>query len=292
MRILTLLLRHGTQKYADAEHRIDEIFERHMPGLDRTTVIVDSALDPGHAETAGRDRIILGADNDFWEWSAADRGIAYMGERIWSYDLVHMATAAFDMLYTAYLGRFTVPMLRSVAGRAACVGHIDCYNEPVRVRSYHSQHWMRSSFLFLPPSELRALRTLVTFRDSAALFSGDPEKPFRDDAPISENYRRYIFDWLTGGDIGQGVQWHSSFGLTRESLPYFQQKTVAILNEHLFSIRLRAQGCRLVDVTWLAARLSACSGEEIPWNTGWRIQLAERDDDKLVLPMQESAAHA
>lgn len=292
MRVLTLLLRHGTAKYVEAENEIAELFARQMPEVERSTLIVDSALPPDHVEACGPHRTILGADNAFWEWSAADRGIAFLGDRIWSYDLVHVATAAFNMLYTAYLGRFRTPLLRAIAGRPLCLGHIDCYNEPVRLISFHSQHWIRTSFLFLPPAELKALRTLAAFRDAAALFSGDPERPFRQNAPISKNYQDYIYQWLTGGDIGQGVQWHSGFGVTREALPYFQQKTLAILNEHLFSIRLRAQGCQLIDTTWLATRLAAQPVEEVPWDLGWRAQLAQRGEDSLVIPLQRAAAQA
>ncbi len=290
MRVLTLLLRYGTAKYPEAESQIEDIFARQMPEVDRRTLIVDSALPPEHKEVVGPDRTVIGADNRFSEWSAADQGIEFLGQEIWSYDLVHLATAAFNTLYTAYLERFSMAMLRAIAGRPVCLGHIDCYNEPVRLLSFYSQHWLRTSFVFLPPTELKALGSLVAFRDSARLFSGDPNSPFRADAPLSQNYRGYIYDWLTGGDIGQGVQWHSGFGLTQATLPYFQQKTLAILNEHLFSLRLRAMGCRLIDVNWMASRLLLHPGEPIPWTLGWRDQLAERQFDKLVLARQTTAA--
>lgn len=292
LRVLTLLLRYGTTKYPDAEPHIENLFARLMPDIDLSTLIVDSALPPEYFEITAPRRTVIGADNRFSEWSAADRGIAFLGERIWSYDLIHVATAAFNTLYTAYLERFSMEMLRAIAGRAICVGHIDCYNDPVRLLFFRSQHWIRTSFVFLPPAELKALGSLVSISDPRPLFSGDPARPFREDAPLSKNYQDYIYTWLTGGDIGQGVQWHSGFGLTKATLPTFQQKTMAILNEHLFSIRLRAQGCKVVDTLWLASQLSRRPAAEIAWETVWRIQLAEREQDPLVMQPRFATAHA
>jgi hypothetical protein len=92
-----------------------------------------------------------------------------------------------------------------------------------------------------------------------------------------------ITDWLTGGDIGQGVQWHTRIGLDKRNLPEFERKALAILNEHLLGIRLRAAGCRTIDVTWLSGQL-ARGRTQIDWNTPWSRQLSERDRDAVVVP--------
>ncbi len=290
MRVLTILLRHGTEKYGDAEHRIDDIFARQMPEVERHTLIVDNLLPPHVAERTGERKTVIGGDNGFWEFSGWDRGIAFAGSNIFSYDLVHLVTSAFFTLYVKYLDRINTRMLETVAGRPVCLGHIDCFNEPVRFLSFYSQHWLRSCFLFLPPAELKALGSLVSFRDAGMLFTGDPAEPFREDAPISKNYQNYILGWLTGSDIGQGVEWHSSFVLDRATLPYFQEKTLAMINEHMLSVRLRALGCRTTDVTWLATKMAQAAAE-IPWSTGWRTQLAERDSDALVLPSKAAVCN-
>ena len=111
-------------------------------------------------------------------------------------------------------------------------------------------------------------------------FSGDPERPFRDDAPLSAGYQRLIIDWLTGGDIGQGATWHSAMALDARRLAYFEQKALTILNEHLLAIRLRASGCRLVDVTWLWSRVGG-SLDGLDWDTPWWRQIAERTVDSV-----------
>src|SRR5262249_59335263 len=49
-RILTVLARYGADQYARAERDIDDIFARQMPHVERTVVVVDNALPPGHVE--------------------------------------------------------------------------------------------------------------------------------------------------------------------------------------------------------------------------------------------------
>jgi hypothetical protein len=281
-RVLSILARFGRQQYPEADAQIREIFRARMPEARCTFVTVDNALPADVIETSDGG-VVLGGDNSSREFSAFDRALAAVGPEIWSYDLVHFATSAFNTLYVAYLERFDAAVLEAIAGRPACLGHIDCYNDPIEVRTYRSQHWMRSCFFFLPPAEAKALGSFVSVADGAAYFSGDSGDPFRVDAPISLQYRTYLTQWLTGGEIGQGVEWHSRFALTKDTLATFEHKARAILNEHLLSIRLRALGCRLIDVTWLSTRLRR-GMEETAWDTNWRDQLAERDRDAVTLP--------
>jgi len=289
MRVVTLFLRHGNEKYADAEREMDAIFACYMPGVERRIVIIDNALPP-HVIERREERFLIGGDNTFWEFSGWGRGIEFLGTQIWDYDLVHLATSAFNTLYVKYLHRFTPEMLAAVSRRPVCLGHIDCFNEAVRLLSFQSQHWIRSCFLFLAPAELKALGSLVSIRDGSRFFSGNPEQPFRPDAPVSENCRKYILGWLTGRDIGQGATWHSAFELTDATLPAFERKTLAIMNEHLLAIRLRSLNTMLIDTTWLATCLANGGIGTIPWGLNWREQVAGRDTDSLLIsPMVTEA---
>src|SRR5262249_29916210 len=287
-RILTIVARFGTDQYPDAERDIDEIFRRQMRDADRTILTVDNAL-PRDFVQRRSNRALLGGDNSARAFSALDRALDFIGPDIWSYDLVHFATSAFKTLYVAYLERFDSDVLGAMAGRAVCVGHLDCYNEPIDVLTFRSQHWVRSCFFFLPPTEVKALGRFASISEGQRFFSGDPGAPFRADAPISPNYREYITKWLAGADIGQGVAWHSSFALTRDTLAAFEHKAISILNEQLLGIRLRALGCRLIDVTWLSTRLRQQRPVEIPWTTGWREQLANRETGAVRLPSEYRA---
>lgn len=280
MRVLTIFVRTGTTKYATAEQELAELFETQLPAVERQTVVVDTALPCCEIERSPG-RVVIGGDNSAREFSALDSGLASVGNDLWSYDLVNLATAAFRQLYWAYLDRFVPQVLEAVADRSVCLGHIDCYNEAIDVWGCNSQHWVRSACVFLPPTELRILGTLVSTRDREQWFSGDPSAPFRRDAPLSDAYRRLIIDWLIGNDIGQGVTWHSRISLDDENLPEFERKAMAILNEHLLGLRLRASGCRTIDVTWLSGMLARRKASDLDWNTPWWRQLADRDRHAL-----------
>ena len=280
-RVVTLLARHGDEKYRDALPDIRALFAQQMPEFAHEVVVIDNALDQDHAEQLEPGVTLVGGDNAAWEFSAWDRGVAHLGPRLDGYDWVHLATSAFRQLYTRYLGRFDADMLGVVAGRAAAVGHIDHFNEPVAFAGRSLQSWLRSSFVLLPPAELRLLGSLSSVTDRSRLFTGDPTAPFREDAPLSPAYRQNILGWLTGAGTGQGTEWHSRFVLSERTLRFFEDKAVAILNEQMLSSRLRAQGCSLVDATWLATRAgqsfpAARRLEAIP---DWRVQVTSRDVD-------------
>jgi hypothetical protein len=285
VRILTVFVRHGTAKYPGALADLFAFQRDRLPSLRHDVVVVDNALAGAGGERAADHEVIPGSDR-FWEFSGWDEAVAHVGRRIWDYDFVHLVTSAFRTLYTRYIDRFDAQVLEAVAGRGVAVGHIDRYDEPVELLGCRSQAWLRSSFVFIPPAELATLGSLVGVRDAAAFFSGDPARPFRAGAPLSENYRRYVVDWLTGAGTGQGTIWHSRFALTADTLPHFQAKVLSMLNEHMLSIRLRGQGCDLVDATWLATQVargaSASALEAIP---PWRVQLAQRDTDAVPLPL-------
>jgi hypothetical protein len=282
MRLLSILVRYGVEHYAEAEQEAASIFARQFPGVEREVVIVDNALP---ADTVVREpgRTLIGGDNRVREFTGFDRAIRYVGEDLASYDSVHFATSAFNTLYTSYLERFNPAVLSVASGRLVCLGHIDCYNQPVQLRAFTSQHWVRSCFFFLPPAAVRALGSFVSETGASGLFSGDPANPFRADAPISARYQRYIIEWLTGADVGQGVTWHSRLQLTPEGLADFEQKTICILNEQLLGVRLRAMGCPLVDVTWLSTRTARAGTVGAFWHTPWRDQLAGRDRDAITI---------
>ena len=281
MRVVTLLARHGTDKYGDALPDIRALFAQQMPEFGHDVVVIDNALGGDHEERLGPGVTLVSGDNAAWEFSAWDRGIAHLGPRLDEYDWVHLATSAFRQLYTRYLDRFDADMLGLLAGRAAAVGHIDHFNEPVAFAGRSLQSWLRSSFVLLPPAEVRLLGPQNTVADRGRLFYGDPAAPFRGDAPLSAAYRQNILGWLTGEGTGQGTEWHSRFALSEQTLRFFEDKAVAVLNEGMLTSRLRAQGCATVDATWLAARAGQSFPAVRPLGAipDWRVQVTSRDVD-------------
>lgn len=284
MRVLTLLARHGTRDYADAPDRVAELFRRRAPGVEHVMLIVDNALPAGCVEPLDGNRTVIGGDNAWHEFSAWDQALRHCRDGLGRFDALHLATSAFDMLYNAYLERFDERTVRLVRDRPVAAGHIDYYPHPVVSGTCVSQHWLRTSFVFLPPHEALRLGSFVSFTDRDALFSGDPARPFRADAPVSPGYRALILDWLTTSrGTGQGTSWHSCFDLTWETLPRFENKALAILNEHALSARLRALGCAPIDLTYLSDpdALRRAEQGDVP---SWRRQVASRGGESHPYP--------
>lgn len=275
-RIVALFVRHGVEKYADSLDALLEQQARSMSGIEREVLVIDNSLPHTHRETLADDVLLIGGSNAHWEFSAWDTGIAFLGERLRRFDMVQLVTSAYRELYNDYIDLCDTALLTAVRRRSVALGHIDRFNDPIELLGRVSQSWLRTSYLFVPPHELMLLGSMVSLRDEDMFFTDDPAAPFRVDAPLSEDYQKFIQGWLTGAGTGQGVTWHSRFDLTEETLPRFRAKAMAILNEHALAIRLRAQGCATVDVTWASRELAAGASlidRAIPH---WREQIAYR----------------
>jgi hypothetical protein len=282
-RLLTILARFGTDRYAGAAENIRALLAKSCPLADCRMLIVDNALQKEFQSELDSCTRLIGGDDRAREFSGWDRAITYLGDELAKVEVVHLATAAYNQLYTKYLERFDDAIVRLVADRPVAVGHIDYYPYAVTAFGHVSQHWLRSSYVFIAPRELRMLGPLAAVRRSG-LFSGSPACPFRADAPISDGYRSLIIAWLTSATgTGQGTAWHSRFQLDPTTLGLFEDKAVAIVNEHLLSARLRGQGCSTVDVTWLSTVMKQ-TGIVFGPIPGWRRQLATRDTDACQPP--------
>ena len=89
-------------------------------------------------------------------------------------------------------------LVGAIVDARACIGHIDCYNQPVEIRSFLSQHWIRTCFFFLRPGRGADARTMVSIADGRQFFSGDPSSPFRAAAPLCATYRQ-VYSRLADG---------------------------------------------------------------------------------------------
>ena len=118
MRLLTIMLRYGTEAYPRAEAQLNELFERYLSGVKRDLIVVDNALPSRFVEETAGDRTLIGGDNRFREFSGFDRALRHVGRRLGRYDLVQFVTDAFHTLYVDYLDRFDTPLLTAIARQA------------------------------------------------------------------------------------------------------------------------------------------------------------------------------
>ncbi|PBB66486.1 hypothetical protein CK228_20815 [Mesorhizobium sp. WSM4312] len=283
LRVLTLLVRHGTEKYPTAWQDLRAMFARQMPDVAHRMLVIDNSLPVGHGSDLDRGVELIGASNEDWEFSAWDRGIDHTGAKLHHYDLVHLATSAFAVSASDHLKLIDGGSLRSLLGFQGALGCIDSRREAFSIFGIGSQAWLRSSFILMTPRQLSSLGSLVSVGRDAPIFSGNPRQPFREDAPISQAYQQFLLHWLTGDGDGEEVIWHSRFDLTPETLPFFESKARAILNELMLTNRLLANGCELVDMTWLAQKVRAASSESEIDIPDWRVQISSRARVKRTL---------
>jgi hypothetical protein len=187
-----------------------------------------------------------------------------------------LVTSAFDMLYTDFISHFDEPLLSHASAAGVALGHVDHRDEPMRLFGRESDHWIRTSFFFLPQPAVRALHSIVSCEPGPNIFSSDPSRPFLDEAPLADELKDIVTSWLTGEGTGQGVTWHSRFDLDHDTFEYFKQKATTIFNEALLTVRLHEFGFPVIDVSWLSVELAQASAAQVDWNLPWREQLAPR----------------
>lgn len=275
MKILVIFVRYGQEKYRDALDTLAAYYKQTMPGIEPDMVIVDNALPAGPHEVTGKTAVIAGS-NRYWEFSAWDEGLAYLGPKVLAYDFVHFVTSAYNQLYVAYIPKMNAQCLEVVQSKSVVLGHIDYYNEPIIFMGRASQCWIRSSFFFMKPETALRLGSFVSVTHSDPLYSGEPAAPFAADAPIDKVFRDNIVNWLTGDGTGQGTEWHSKFVLNADTLKHFEAKSLAVLNEHALTLRLAQQGTAIVDATFLSDTLRTMNLQNLQHLYDWRRQIRLR----------------
>ena len=244
LNVLCLFLRYGTKDYPESMVDLQNWYEKKMPGTKVTIWIIDNKI---KNEFEGFDlktgfRLFSG-NNTEREFSAFQKILTEHRDEIGSYDIIHFVTSAFNSLFTNYLDYFSKGLLELVTHRSLCLGHIDAYDEPILIENETSQSWIRTCFFFMSSETVRAIPDFVSFREESQFF--DVAGNFLSQSSLSENYKKYISDWLCGETM-QGVPWHNRILDPAE----FKAKALAILNEHMLSIRLRKAGVDLVDIYW------------------------------------------
>ena len=260
-------MRYGTTHYSEAIPLLNQWYERHGLYEQRTLWIIDNARAPKEPpQQLGPRTFLHSGDNRAWEFSAWDLALNLIRKQTDEFDAVHFVTSAFNTLYTEYLKHFEPGMLAFILQRSLCLGHIDSYPAPVQLGSTVSQSWIRTCFFFLPWHLAVSVSAWVAQEDRTRFFTANDSREFRTGAPLSIEYQKHITAWLEGQEMG-GHTWHSPVKHGLEENVRFQQKALAILNEHHLAITFRQTGIGLADFCWLfshRASLASHPPEMIP----------------------------
>ena len=233
------------------------LLARTFPGHQVAWTIVDNAYlrDEDVPPHEGAD--VIAGDRSSREFSGLDAGIAYVRRkhRPAPRSVFVLANDTFHRSYgTDYLDGFERRALRGALRRNMAVGYVDCYPSEIRVLGLPLRCWIRTSLVFLTARTLDAIGKLALPVPDDEVFGG-PEQFFREAAPLSENYRRYLQAWLFGTDEDDfKYHWHSARPLTPENFSEFKAKARSIMCEHYLSARLEALGVPIFRVNGRSRR--------------------------------------
>lgn len=248
MKILCLFLQHGAERYPLAFSSLREWYRDTLPEVACDYWIIDNSLAGAGPFPAPAESVALVAgENSSGEFSGWEKFLREHTDLLSGYDLVHFVTSAFQQNYVRYLRHVNAAMLQVAATTRLCLGHLDYYEMPVRLGSNYSASWIRTCFFFMSPSTVATISDWVYCREPDLVFSSGMD--FRANGFIDDAYCERISGWLAGGPQ-QGVIYHSP----AVEIAGFRRKTVAIINEHGFSVSLRRAGIALLDFgfAWLA----------------------------------------
>jgi len=255
MKLLAVCVRYGEEAYPEAVQHLWQMLDRSFPRAGKFTVVIDNRRRAAESAKLDERTVLAGGDNSVFEFSGWQHGLQALGEKLDTFDAVILCTDAFRNYYTAHLDVFDDRMLDLAVRSPAAVGRIDFWPQPCTLFGHRAQYWLRSGFMLLGMNALRQLPSTVGIADASLLMSRDPAAPFWRDAPLSENYREYVLDWLTGKGSRIGAKYHSTFSLSEATMEHFRRKVLCIVNEHLLTVRLRAAGVACLDVEWLAGQM-------------------------------------
>ena len=272
--VLLLYNRFGDDNYVGEDVKLLNKMRKLLPRQSVEMVIIDTKLDIGNIEYGNLNLKIYGAPNNHREFSCWDYFLKKHPNIYSKFDFICFCTSAYNNGYSDHLDYISTEMLDYAMSNYAFMGHMEFYNEPAVLNDVKFQSWIGSSFVLCPSNLLYRLKKVSSINPNK-YFSKNPKSPFLKNAPVNDQYKKYLTDWLTGAGTGQGVTWYNTFDLTEESLPTFVSKATAIMNEMKLSIELRRLGGTLVDMTWLNKKLKE-SQQFLAAPHCWHSQVIER----------------
>ncbi|MRR08613.1 hypothetical protein EG831_00650 [bacterium] len=258
--VLVIYVQYDQGKFQSSVAEFKRYFDRCRRGSFQYC-IVDNKDETRPAARLAPDEVVIGGDNSYREFSGWLRGIQYALRLERSPDAVMFANETYRLNAGEYRHCLTDELFEFVIGQSACAGLTYAFNshrgwlrfvthQPAmyKVKNEQFNHWVRSNVLILPYPVLQRLEW-PQLRASEFFAEIYDQQPFRDDAPLSNNLKRMLREYLcpTGGAVGRAA-WHSSFTLTADNYGLFTTKATCILDEMSLVPAIRRTGAALVDI--------------------------------------------
>jgi hypothetical protein len=251
--LMILYLVFGRTHLGGGVNVLESFVARTFNNTHHQILIIDNQLPAGKNSHHGPYRII-GGDNRSREFSGWDQGLVHLQKKTSLHDMTIclLANDTFHRNYGLdYLNLFNPEKVRRQVAEGAMVGYVDGYPRPIHLFGLKVQYWVRSSFFIIRWGGLKKLLPLSLPLSNQELFSTDKVLFFRQPSKLSDNYQRYLKNWLfQTPDVDDEFKeaWHSKGVLSIANLHDFQGKARSIICEHYLSARAISLGISLRSV--------------------------------------------
>ena len=172
------------------------------------------------------------------------KGLEFLRSRGIKFDAVLFANDSFLVNGWTLLDQLDSRYLKKLLKKGFVVGQIDSQNIEIKVFDKVFTKWVCTNCFFFPQRVAKKIDTMVSVNDQELDYlineKYTPGKFFKDNAPISEEYKNLLIVWLTQG-------WHSKFEINEKSWIKFRNKIRAILNESLLTVRVIELGFNIAS---------------------------------------------
>jgi hypothetical protein len=247
--LFVIFNQYDTEKYSGTFLRLQKILSDNLSQtknkISVSYLIVDNRREDLPFEKIGDNVFKVGGNNSDREFSGLDKGIQELQVQGFKPDVVLCSNDSFLVYGWTFLEKVPVYNLVRYASRHNClIGHIDTKEIPFQIYSHDVTEWICTNGFFIRWSSLKTFGSLVSLgMEKLSSFMPVEYKEneiFLSAAPLSENYRKMVIQWLT-------EEWHGKFQISEKTWEYFRIKTCAMINESLLSARMKERGIRIIS---------------------------------------------
>lgn len=248
----------GTENVSGMIDVADKFCKKNFPGSDVVNLVVDNSLDTEVCENFPEYRYISG-DNNNMEFSGWQHGINFIKKHyhpshqdvcILVNDTVHRRNYAVGG--DRYFDYFCLPQLSAVRPQYWAAGYLDDFPSETSIYGLRVKTWIRSNFIVFNFGCFDFINPLVFPFSEEFLFCTNVSDGFwKEDAPLSENWKAYISSWLFGEEDPKfpeyRLKWIKCKALSKDNFGFFRKKAISILSEHYLTARLLNMNTEIYD---------------------------------------------
>jgi len=225
---------------------------------------------------------VMKGSNDVLEFSAYQEGVDRLRSREHLPETVLFVNDRALSYGDKYGTVLDPPALEAVRAYRTICGSIESYHGVVTLRGALLSTWCRTNFLLISMEALAEIGSLISvdraeFDSHVPLaFPGEAWSPVQ---WLGPEYAQRVLNWLT-----LPGNWYRAELLSEVNWSTIRLKLLAIINEHLFSVRARERGVALVGYKQLAQLKTLGVSPTLEWSIGQYVSSPFMGDDRERTP--------